>query len=84
MAQRIIELEKPVHTQYELKRYWDLFRVGEARLGLDTQLGRGSYFVPQVLGDTYLPDGYLASPYPYNIANRLVMGRDRLGDLPEL
>lgn len=84
MAERIINLEKPAHTAFEVKRYWDLFRVGEARLGLDTQLGETSLIGAVVLGDSVLPDGYLEAPYPFAVRDRLISDRDRLGDLPEL
>ena len=69
---------------FELKQYWAFFRVGEARLGLDTQLGSGSRFVPVELGRTYLADGYLAAAYPFDIDDRIVVARDRLGDMPAL
>lgn len=84
MVERIIELEKPAHTAFELKRYWDLFRVGEARLGLDTQLGQSDFFGPLLLGETYLPEAYLQAAYPFNLSDRIVADRDRLGDLPAL
>lgn len=84
MAVRIVELEKPAHTAFELKRYWDLFRVGEARLGLDTQLGETSLLGAVVLGEGSLAEGYLEAPYPFAVRDRLVGDRDRLGDLPEL
>lgn len=84
MAERIIELEKPAHTAFDLKRYWDLFRVGEARLGLDTQLGETTLISPLVLGSSILPDAYLEAPYPFDVRDRLISDRDRLGDLPEL
>jgi phage tail-like protein len=84
MAERIVTLEKPAHTAFALKRYWDLFVVGEARLGLDTRLGLGSRFVPHLLGSTYLPEGYLEAPYPFDVADRMVLDRDRVGDLPPL
>lgn len=80
MAERIIDIEKPAHTDYALKRYWDVFRVGEARLGLDTELGDSRHFVPYQLGNTYIPDGYLAYQYPFDIEDRIVMGRDYLDD----
>jgi phage tail-like protein len=84
MVRRIVELEKPAHTGFELKRYWDLFRVGEARLGLDTRLGESSQFIPLLLGSAYLADNYLEAPYPFDIADRMVLDRDRLGNLPRL
>ena len=84
MVERLVGLEKPAHTAFELKQYWALFRVGEARLGLDTQLGAGSRFVPVELGRTYLADGYLAAAYPFDVDDRIVVARDRLGDMPAL
>src|SRR5205807_200869 len=36
MVSRIVNLEKPAHTVFEVRRYWEGFRVGEARLGVDT------------------------------------------------
>lgn len=84
MARRIIELEKPAHTAFELKRYWDLFRVGEARLGLDTRLCEIRLLEPLLIGGNELSAGYLEAPYPFNIRDRLITDRDRLGDFPEL
>jgi phage tail-like protein len=84
MVENIIELEKPAHTEATLKRYWDLFRVGEARLGLDTQLGASSRIRPLLLGESFIPDAHLGLPYPFDLIDRLVLSRDRLGDLPAL
>jgi phage tail-like protein len=84
MVQRIVELEKPAHTEFELKRYWDLFRVGEARLGLDTQLGESSQFTALRLGSVYLPDTYLATPHPLDSADQMVLNGHRPGKLAAL
>jgi phage tail-like protein len=84
MLARIAELEKPAHTEVELRRYWDLFLVGEARIELDTRLGESARFEPFQLGHTELAAGILAAPYPFDIAERIVPQRDRLGGLPGL
>jgi hypothetical protein len=84
MVQRLIELEKPAHTVFEVRRYWEGFRVGEARLGIDTILGDQQRFVPTVLGRHYLGEGYLTPSFPADVAERLVTDRDRLGALPAL
>jgi phage tail-like protein len=80
MVERIIQLEKPAHTAFELKRYWDLFRVGEARLGLDTQLGDSATITALMLGVDTLGVHYLAAAYPFDIETRMVLERDRLGE----
>ena len=51
MAERIVELEKPAHTWFDIREYWNMFRVGEARLGLDTRIGHSTFFQHLVLGD---------------------------------
>ncbi len=80
LVRRVVELEKPAHTSFVVKQYWALFRVGEARLGLDTILGAGSRLVALMLGASYLTEGFLASSEPWNVADRIVTGRDRTGD----
>jgi phage tail-like protein len=79
-VQRIVNLEKPAHTMFDVKEYWALFRVGEARLGFDSLLDRGSRLLPVVLDSSYLAEGYLPSPHPFNLADRMVVGRDHVGD----
>jgi phage tail-like protein len=68
LAQRVIDLEKPAHTTYDLQFYWAFFRVGAARLGTDSLLDAGSRALqllqPLLLGDSYIGAGYLAREIP--------------------
>lgn len=66
LTTRIVDLQKPAHTTYAVKFFWAAFRVGDARLGDDTQLASGSR-VPElvtqaVLGTNYLGETYLGGP----------------------
>lgn len=81
MVERIILLEKPAHTAFDVRRFWDYFRVGEARLGIDSALGEDGRFLPIILGRDYLSEGYLESAYPMNVAGRTVSDRDALADM---
>ena len=80
LVQRIVALEKPSHTEFEVREYWALFRVGEARLGLDTLLDTGARLTPAVLGQAVLAGSYLSAPHPWNVPDRMVTGRDRVGE----
>lgn len=83
MVRRIIELEKPAHTQFDVRRYWAYFRAGEARLGLDTVLGEDSRFrfAPMVIGRNYIAEGYLPASHPMNSEDRTILDRDRVGEM---
>lgn len=80
LSRRIVELEKPAHTVFDVKFYWAMFRVGEARLSLDTLIAQGSrapQLLPKlVLGQGFLGESYLAPPVPENACDRLILGRD--------
>jgi len=82
LTRRVIELEKPAHTVFDIKFYWAYFRVGQARLGDDTIVERGSR-TPElwpglVLGRDYLASSFLAAGHPQNVKGRQIVGRDRL------
>jgi phage tail-like protein len=62
-AERIVTLQKPAHTTFEVRFFWAAFRVGEARLGEDTLIDLGSRapeLLPRlVLGREHLGETYL-------------------------
>jgi phage tail-like protein len=80
LAQRVIELEKPAHTMFEVKFYWALFRVGDARLGLDTLVGLGSrapeLLTPMILNQGFLSESVLAPTPPKDTPGRFLVGTD--------
>ena len=66
LARRVVELEKPAHTIFDVGFYWALFRVGEARLGFDTLIDLGSRalnLLPElVIGRHFVGASQLAHP----------------------
>jgi phage tail-like protein len=82
LADRLVMLEKPSQTAYRVQLYWALFRVGEARLGSDTELGQGSrlpeLLPPLVLGEGALAEGRLAPRPEDRNRGRFELGRNPL------
>jgi phage tail-like protein len=80
LAKRIIELAKPAHTTFQVRFYWEMFRVGEARVGLDRLLDSSSR-VPELLPVLPLGSGALSqawlAPLP-GAGARTILGRDTL------
>jgi phage tail-like protein len=70
----IVDMEKPAHTAFDVKEYWAAFRVGEARLGYDSLLDRGSRLAAALLGTTYLAESYVNFTHPFDVRDRMVLG----------
>ncbi|MDT7951099.1 MAG: phage tail protein [Acetobacteraceae bacterium] len=68
LAQRIIALEKPAHTIFDVRFYFAANRIGEARLGLDTAIGAGSrapeLLPPAILGRAYTGESFIGPDRP--------------------
>jgi phage tail-like protein len=81
LTERIVNLEKPAHTIFDVKFYWAMFRVGEARLGSDTLIDLGSrapeLTPPMVLDREHLAEAYLAAGHPQDVRERFVVGREQ-------
>lgn len=78
VVRRVVELEKPAHTEFDVQPYWALFRVGEARLGIDTQPGRSSRLGTALVGESVLGETHLAYTHPWDVVGRHVVGRERV------
>lgn len=83
LAHRIINMEKPAHAVFEVKFYWNSFRVGEARLGTDSLLDLGSR-APQlqpamILGQGYVGESHLGREPIQDTPDRYLLGDERLG-----
>lgn len=76
LARRIVELEKPAHTVFDVRFYWAFFRIGEARLGMDTQIGQGSRareLIPEaILGRAYIGASFVGGAVRPKDGDRLL------------
>lgn len=82
LAARIVALEKPAHTIFDIRFYWAMNRVGEARLGLDSQIGAGSrapeLVPPVLLGRAWLGAGFVGGPLSSPPATASTLRRQQL------
>ena len=75
----LVAREKPAHAAFDVRPFWALFRVGDARLGIDTTLGESARFAAIELGRSALAEGNLAWGLPWTAPDRRVVGRDAPG-----
>lgn len=61
LVRRVVAVEKPAHTHFEIKPNDMAFRVGYARLGMDTMLADATQLAPITLGRDRLAHGYLSA-----------------------
>jgi phage tail-like protein len=60
LATRIVTLQQPAHTIFDVKFFWAAFRVGEVRLASDTVLASGSR-APELLEPSLVGSGHLGT-----------------------
>jgi phage tail-like protein len=77
VAQRIAQMEKPAHTDFDVKMYWAAFRVGQSRVGIESVIGPSSRFAAVLLGQSTLGVSDLDFVVPWSVRGRLVVGRDQ-------
>jgi hypothetical protein len=82
LAARIVDLQKPAHTVYDIRFFWSAFRLGEARLGENTIVDLGSrsprLLADALLGTAHLGETQLGGPPPPVLRDRPSIGRDTL------
>jgi phage tail-like protein len=61
-ARRVVEVETPAHTSFDVRPYWAAFQLSDARLGVDTRLGAGARRAALVLNRSRLAQAGLAAP----------------------
>jgi len=78
LAARVVAMEKPAHTVFDIRFYWAMFRLGEARLGIDTAIDRNSRALgltrPMVLGQGHLAESDLTARIPSELTAGRFLG----------
>lgn len=80
LVERVVNLEKPAHTTFDFRYYWNLFRLDEVRLGYDTLLGLGSRD-PQlnpdlIVGQSFVGESRVGISQPEKYSERYVLGSE--------
>ncbi|RZL85256.1 MAG: hypothetical protein EOP32_00325 [Rhodococcus sp. (in: high G+C Gram-positive bacteria)] len=75
---QVVDRQRPAHTAYRVQPYWAAFRLGEARVGLETSIAEGSRFVAMVLGEGRTAQTYVGGEHPWDVSDRWIVGRDRV------
>ena len=78
LAHRIVQQEKPAHTDFDVKLYWAAFCAGQARVGIETVVGPSSRFAALLLDQSSLGGSYLSFVPPWSVRGRMVAARDAL------
>ncbi len=76
-VRRVVAANQPAHTIVEVKPYWGEFRVGAARVGLETIVGESGRYVDMVLGAERLAYGVIPGGQSWRLDDRFVVGRNR-------
>jgi hypothetical protein len=63
VAERVVALQKPAHTVFDVRFYTSMFRVGDARLGLETVLERSAReaLAPAIVDAGYVGEARLSA-----------------------
>ena len=84
MVRLIVEAARPAHASFEIRSYRNLLVIGEAQLGIDSIVAASPRLVPMRVGETVVATGTVAASHPFDVEDRVVSDRDRLGEYPPL